>query len=125
MAVILNDEEHVKWTAWDYKLLKAHYIIQDWYRDGIPIWWDESERVAFDVSVRTSRSRAAIERAQEKANKGKSQQHGKYYVVEPRVIGGGELPTKDEWVEEQSKKSGNKKPNTSEVSEPTIVQGRK
>lgn len=81
--------------------------------------------MAFDVSARVSRSRAAIERAQEKANKSKSQQHGRYYVVEPRVIGGGELPTKDEWMEEQIKKSGNKQVKPSERPEPTIIQGRK
>lgn len=125
VAVILNDENHIKWTAWDYKLLKAHYILQDWYRDGIPIWWDESERVAFEVSARTSRSRAAIERAQEKASKAKSQTHGRYYVVEPRVIGGGELPTREEWMEEQSKKSGNKDKTRQSKNEPKVVQGRK
>jgi hypothetical protein len=65
----MNDESHKDWTLWDYRLIKAYYILQDWYRDGIPIWWDESERVAFNAKARISKSRAAIERAQEAANK--------------------------------------------------------
>ena len=89
--------------------MKAHYIIQDWYRDGVPIWWDESDRVAFEAVARVSKSRAAIERAQEKANKSKTPVHGRYFIAEPRVIGGGDLPTKEEWIEEQSAKQGNKK----------------
>lgn len=107
-AVIFNDPSHKKWTAWDYKLLKAHFMLEDWYRDGIPIWWDESERVAFEATARISKSRAAIERAQEAAGKKKNTVYGRYFVAEPRPIGGGELPTRDEWIEEQSMKAGTK-----------------
>jgi len=99
-AVIFSDPDHKDWTSWDYKLLKAHYILQDWYRDGIPIWWDESERVAFETKARVSKSRAAIERAQEKAGKNKTTTHGRYFVAEPKVIDGGDMPTRDEWLEE-------------------------
>jgi hypothetical protein len=80
--------------------------MQDWYRDGIPVWWDESERVSFDAVARVSKSRAAIERAQDKANKAKTQVHGRYFIAEPKVVGGGEFPTRDEWLEEQAKKKG-------------------
>lgn len=93
---------------WDYRLLKAQYIIDEWYRDGIPVWWDESERVAFEAKGRTSRSRAAIERAQENATKGnKKAVPGRYFIAEPVVIDGGELPTRDEWIAEQEILSGN------------------
>lgn len=81
-------------------------MLRDWYRDGIPIWWDESERVAFDVKSRVSKSRAAIERAQENASKNKKPVYGRYFVAEPKAIDGGELPTREEWAEEQAKKSG-------------------
>lgn len=57
-----------------------------------------------------SKSRAAIERAQESASKKKSTVHGRYFIAEPRAIGGGELPTRDEWLEEQAAKSGSSKP---------------
>jgi hypothetical protein len=102
--------------------------LQDWYRDGIPIWWDESERVAFETKARVSKSRAAIERAQEKANKNKTTVHGRYFVAEPKVIGGGELPTRQEWLEEQAKKDGKSKTSSKFDSgrrEASIVQGRK
>ena len=114
---------------WDYRLLKAHFLLQDWYRDGIPLWWDESERVTFNAKARISKSRAAIERAQESANKGnKKSVPGRYFVAEPVVTDGGELPTRTEWMEEQSKKSGTQ-PIASKFGTKTdkqkVVQGRK
>ena len=89
---------------WDYRLIKAHYILQDWYRDGIPLWWDESDRVTFDAKPRISKSRAAIERAQDAESKKKKKTNGRYYVAEPRLMEGDEMPTRKEWVEEQEKK---------------------
>ena len=104
--MIFSDPSHDKWDEWDYKLFKAHYILEDWYRDGIPIWWDESDRVTFDAKARVSKSRAAIERAQEADSKKKNKTHGRYFVAEPRVMDGGEMPTRDEWLEEQNNKKG-------------------
>lgn len=125
LAVIFNDPEHKKWDAWDFKLFKAHYILKDWYRDGIPIWWDESDRVTFDAKARISKSRAAVERAQEADGKKKSKSYGRYFVTEPRVMDGGEMPTRDEWLQEQlAKKSlGNQRPTSNR--EPHILQGKK
>lgn len=102
--------------------------MQDWYRDGIPIWWDESERVNFEAVARISKSRAAIERAQEKAGKAKTQTHGRYFVAEPHVLGGGEFPTRDEWLEEQAKKRGDVRKRSSKFGSadgPTVLKGRK
>lgn len=62
----------------------------------------------FEAEARISKSRAAIERAQEKASKGKTTVHGRYFVANPIVQGGGDFPTRDEWIEEQSKKRTNK-----------------
>lgn len=86
--------------------MKAKYILDDWYRDGIPIWWDESERVAFNAKSRVSKSRAAIDRAQEAAGKNKKHIPGQYFIAEPVVIDGGDFPTRDEWLEEQAYKNG-------------------
>lgn len=83
--------------------------MQDWYRDGVPIWVDESDRVTFDAKARFSKSRAAIERAQEADSKKKSKSYGKYYIAEPRVMDGGEMPTRDEWIDEQERKRGGTK----------------
>ena len=101
LAVIFNDTSHDTWTELDYKLFKAHYILEDWYRDGIPLWWDESEKVTFNVKARVSKSRAAIERAQEKEKK---KTPGKYYIAEPVPMGGGKLPSREDWLEEQAQK---------------------
>jgi hypothetical protein len=109
---------------WDYRLIKAHYLLEDWYRDGIPIWWDESDRVTFDAKARFSKSRAATERAQEADGKKKAKSYGKYYIVEPKVMDGGELPTRDEWLEEQYKKNGSARIDRGGDG-PQILQGRK
>jgi hypothetical protein len=105
-------------------LITAYHILQDWYRDGIPIWWDESDRVTFDVKARYSKSRAAIERAQEKDSKKKSKQYGKYFVAEPRVMDGGDLPTLQEWIDEQDKKTPGSKVDRNDDG-PMFLRGRK
>lgn len=125
MAVIFSDPEHKEWTMWDYHLFKAHHILEDWYRDGIPVWWDESDRVTFDAKPRTSKSRAAIERASEKESKKKTKSHGLYYIVEPRVMDGGELPTREEWLEEQERKNASENKSRKPAREPHILQGKK
>jgi hypothetical protein len=122
-AVIFNDPKIKKWTEWDYKLVKAHFLIQDWYRDGIPIWVDESERVAFDAKARFSKSRAAVERAQEADGKKKNKSYGKYFIPEARVIDGGDMPTRIEWLEEQQRKQGMNIPTADRT--PNIIQGKK
>lgn len=101
--------------------------MQDWYRDGIPVWWDESERVTFNAKPRISKSRAAIERAQEAAGKGnKKPVHGRYFIAEPVVTDGGEMPTREEWLEEQAHKSGLVKPVSGfDDSKVKVTQGRK
>jgi hypothetical protein len=124
LAVIFNDVKHCEWNEWDFKLIKAHYILEDWYRDGIPVWWDESDRVTFDAKARTSKSRAAIERAQEADSKKKSKSHGKYYIAEPRVMDDGELPTRKEWAQEQEAKKGIVKQRPMQNHEANILQGR-
>ena len=108
-------------------MFKAHYILEDWYRDGIPIWWDESDRVTFDAKGRTSKSRASIERAQESDSKKKSNAKGRYYVAEPRVMDGGDFPTRDEWLEEEAAKNGQVKerPRHNRGDGGHVLQGRK
>lgn len=109
---------------WDYRLIKAYHILDEWYRDGVPLWWDESERVTFDVKARVSKSRAAVERAQEKDSKKKKSSPGKYFVAEPRTMDGGPMPTRSEWVEEENKKQGRGNVDV-RPGGPTILQGKK
>ena len=105
-------------------MFKAHYILEDWYRDGVPLWWDESDRVTFDAKARVSKSRAAIERAQESEGKKKSRQHGRYFIAEPRVMDGGDFPTREEWLEEQERKKGEVKSRPVPTREAHILQGK-
>lgn len=103
--------------------------MQDWYRDGIPIWWDESERVAFNAKARVSKSRAAIERAQESSTKNnKKSVPGRYFIAEPVVTDGGEMPTRAEWMEEQANKINGQSVVSkfgSGLEKQKVVQGRK
>lgn len=123
-AVIFSDPSHKKWTMWDYRLIKAHFMLEDWYRDGVPIWWDESDRVTFDAKARVSKSKAALERAQEAEGKKKSKSHGRYFIAEPRLMEGDEMPTREEWLIEQEAKKGAVAPKR-KVREPQILQGKK
>jgi len=90
----------------------------------MPIWWDESDRVTFDAKARISKSKAAIERAQEADSKKKSKSHGRYFIAEPRLMDGDEMPTRQEWLEEQEKKKGSPAIRSNKR-EPTILQGKK
>ena len=70
-----------------------------------------------------SKSRASIERAQEAESKKKRRVHGRYYVAEPRVMDGGEMPTMSEWIEEQAEK--NNMNIAAKERGPNIIQGKK
>jgi len=71
------------------------------------VWWDESDRVNFEVKKKVSRSRAATDRAEEQESKrNKSRVHGRYYVPVPKTNDGGEMPTFHEWIARQSKMEG-------------------
>ncbi len=122
--MIFDDPSHKEWDVWDYRLFKAHYILEDWYRDGVPIWWDESDRVTFDAKARVSKSKAAIERAQEADSKKKSKSYGRYFITEPRVMDGGEMPTREEWLAEQESKRGKVEERPRRPREPNILQGK-
>lgn len=109
-AIILRDPEHKEYGVWDFKLVTALRIYDDMMRGSVPIYWDESDRVAFDVKVGVSKSKAAIEIRQSRDEKKKTNTPGRYYYVTPRVIDGGLLPTREEWIEERMKKMGADKP---------------
>jgi hypothetical protein len=105
-AIILRDPGRKEYGAWDLKLAAAYHIYSDMLRGSVPVYWDESDRVTFDVKVGKSKSRAAIERREEADSKGKKDTKGLYYYAVPRTIDGGPLPTLDEWHEERLRKAG-------------------
>lgn len=51
-----------------------------------------------------SKSRAAVQRAEESASKKKAVP-GRYFIAEPRIADGGDWPTRDEWLIEQYNKN--------------------
>ena len=108
--VIFNDPTHTTYDYWDLRLLKAYYFAQDFIRDGVPVWWDESDDVAFEVEKRISRSRAAIQRSEKsESGKDKTPPEGRYYVPIPKGKSGKPLPTFEQWNEEQARKKARKK----------------
>lgn len=109
-AIILRDPSLKEYTVIDLKLVSGYHIADGMMRGNVPIYWDESDRVAFDVKVGVSKSRAAIERKQEQVQKSKDKAFGKYYYTVPRSIDGDPLPTLEEWAEEKRAKTGNAGP---------------
>lgn len=105
--MIFNDPSHTEYDFWDLRLLKAYHFAQDFVREGVPVWWDESSDVEFEVRKKISRSRAAVTRAEQAENgKDKSAPPGRYYVPVPKSRGGRPLPTFRDWAEEQAKLNG-------------------
>jgi hypothetical protein len=110
-AIILRDPAHKDHTVWDLKLIAAYHIHADMMVGNIPIYWDQSDRVAFDVRTGVSKSRAAIERREEAATgKGKKVPPGTFYYAVPRTIDGDPLPTMEEWLIEKAEKEGRSRP---------------
>lgn len=80
--------------------------------------------MTFDAKARVSKSRAAIERAQEADSKKKSKSHGRYFITEPRIMDGGEMPTREEWLKEQERKKGAVQERVRQPREAHILQGK-
>lgn len=106
-AILLGDPAIKEYNSWDLKIVTAYRIHEDFMRGSVPVYWDESDRVAFDVKVGISKSRRALDRREEADNKKEGlDTKGRYYYVEPRTIDGGPMPTYEEWLEERARKQG-------------------
>lgn len=102
---IMDDPERQEWTSWDIRLMTAMEIYTSMVNgEGVPVYWDRSDRVVFEVESFTSKSRAAIEREEEKALASKAKNFGKSFYVVPKTRDGGPLPTLAEFQEEQQLK---------------------
>lgn len=104
--MILRNPRHKEYTDWDLRLLVAYYTHDQLLRGSVPVYWDESDRVAFDVKTGISKSRRAISQREERDSKKGQAQHGVYYYAVPRAIDGGPLPTMEEWLAEREAKQG-------------------
>lgn len=109
-AILLRDPAHREYDEWDLKLVAAYHIYKDLLRGSVPVYWDESSRVTFDVKVGLSKSQAAVDRKQAQdqkaADKSPATLYGRYYYAVPRVTDGGALPTLEEWLEEKAAMKG-------------------
>lgn len=84
--------------------MKALAFANDFIRDGVPIWWDESPDVFFEVEKRVSRSAAALQRAEaSESGPNKEAPKGRYYVPVPKTRGGAAMPTFADWLVERAK----------------------
>jgi len=107
-AILLRDPGHTEYDVWDLKLVAAYHIYEDMMVGSIPIYWDRSERVTFDVKSGISKSNAALDRRREQLqtrNNGKTPP-GMFLYAVPRTIDGGPLPTLEEWQAEMAAKAG-------------------
>lgn len=85
-------------TSWDYALIAALQIIQDYTDDnGLLVWERDSERVEVIADKKIDPFRAVIERVTKKKNY--EPRPGEYFVPRLRLIGG-EWPTLEEYVAE-------------------------
>ena len=106
-AVILRDPGRKEYGVWDLKLVAALRLYDDLMRGSIPVYWDESDRVRFEVKTGLSKSNRAIQMRQERDEKNKGvETKGMYYYAVPQTIDGGPLPTREEWLEERMAKQG-------------------
>lgn len=107
--VIFNDPTHTSYDFWDLRLLKAYYLSVDFSRNGVPVWWDESDDVMFEAEKRVSRSRAATDKAERAENSGdKSAPPGRYYLPVPKTRGGAPFPTFKDYIAQEERKRGKK-----------------
>jgi hypothetical protein len=100
-----EDPEH-QWGKWDFRLVKALELRDEMVQGGVPIYWDRSDRVVFTAEAYVSKSRAALDKAEEKARNSKAKNYGKVFYPVPQTTDGGPMPTLEEWLEEQRAKKG-------------------
>jgi len=104
LAFIFESPKH-EWGMWDIRLAKAVEIYDNIMTGGVPIYWDRSDRVTFTTGSFISKSKAALDRAEEKAREGKAKNYGKvFYPIAKSNDDNPILPTMEEWMEEQAKK---------------------
>lgn len=105
---MIFDEPEREWSHWDFRLVKAFQIREEMLMGGVPIYLDRSDRVRFEVESFVSKSKAALDRAEEKASNSKQKTYGKIFYPVPKTVDGGPLPTLDDWLEEQRTKNAMK-----------------
>lgn len=105
LMFILGDPTRVEYSRWDIVLVNALHIHDDMMQGGVPLYWDRSERVRFTAEHYISKSRAALDAAEDKEKKKKTPTYGKVFYPKPHTTDENPLlPTLEEFLEEQRKK---------------------
>lgn len=102
---MIFDDPTLEWSFWDYRLVKALVLYDNLQQGtGVPLYIDRSDRVRFEVGSYTSRSQAALDKAEEKAKKKKDKAYGKVFYPIPITVDGGPLPTLEDFLDEQDER---------------------
>lgn len=99
---LIEDPEHREYTKWDFRLAKAYEIYEDMLQGNVPMYIDRSSRVSFITKSFVSKSKAALDRAEERASKATAKQYGRVFYAVPVTNDGGPLPTLQEYLKEQA-----------------------
>lgn len=103
-AVLLRDPAHTEYDVWDLKMVAALQVYDELVSGGVPVYWDQNDDVFFEVKRVVSRSRAAVDRAQEQDSKSKKNTAGVMYIPVPKTMGGRPLPTLEDWLAQKAEK---------------------
>lgn len=104
LAFILGDPTR-EWTKVDFDLVTGLRLLEEMQTGtGVPIYWDRSDRVRFEVGTFISRSKQALDQREEADAKSKNKNHGRVHYPIPVAVDGGPLPTLEEWLDEQAEK---------------------
>ena len=110
----------VEWTQWDYALVDAVQLIEDYSNQhGIPIWDAEADNVEIEAHRKIDKFEAAKHRITGR-DKYKGQP-GEYFVPVPKKRFG-EWPTFESWLEAQDTEKP--QPSPFDDDEKSFVQGR-
>lgn len=100
---LLLDEPNRKRSRWDGILIKAIYLQEAYELEGYPIWYEESDAIAFEVRHRDVRSQAVVERAQKAESKKDNPTPGRRFYAVPKLVPGKKWPTRKAWLASKSR----------------------
>jgi len=93
----------VEWTTWDYALMSALQLIEDFTdQNGLPVWEKEADHVIVEAVKKVDKFESAKERTTSKKNYKSTP--GEYFVPRMKLMPGYEeddWPTFDEWARSQ------------------------
>lgn len=114
--MIFHEQPTAPWVAFDFLLLEAHQMLQDEIcpKCGHPVWLCRSSSDAVQFKVQTDYCageralREAEDRAKpmkDRADRKEKKHWGEFRYTVPYAPPGQELPTRNEYYEELSKKA--------------------